>query len=131
MSKSIQKILLDSNCAIEVIAKQPLAESFVAATEVYFPIIAVGELLYGAYNSGRREENTKRVREFVRSVRVLYCNDDTADWYARVRLQLKAIGKPIPMNDMWIAAIALQYGLPVASKDGHFDYVEGIERIEW
>jgi tRNA(fMet)-specific endonuclease VapC len=131
---SIQKdgsLLLDTNCAIEVIAELPLAKSFVEASEVFLPIIAVGELLFGAYNSGRRQANLVRAREFSGSVRVLYCDDDTADWYGRIRHQLKEFGRPIPDNDIWIAAIAMQYDLVLASKDGHFDYVDGLERIEW
>ncbi len=134
MSKLTAKtgsLLLDTNCAIDVIAEHPLARSFIEMPQVYFPITAVGELLFGAYNSGRQKENLLRAHEFVHRVTVLYCDDDTADWYARVRLQLKRSGRPIPTNDMWIAAVALQYGLKIASKDGHFDYVEGLERVEW
>lgn len=128
---TIGRILLDSNCAIAVIAKLPLAEDLLAENDAYLPVTAIGELYYGAYNSARREENLQRARSFAQTVTVLYCDDVTAEFYAKVRSQLKKIGRPIPQNDIWIAAIALQYDLPIASKDKHFDSIEGLERIEW
>ena len=56
---------------------------------------------------------------------------ETADHYARLRNELKQAGMPIPSNDIWIAALACQYGLPVVSRDTHFDRVRGIRRLDW
>ena len=53
----------------------------------------------------------------------------TAGVYAEIRLELKRTGKPIPLNDIWVAALARQHALPVLSNDTHFDLVEGITRI--
>ena len=55
----------------------------------------------------------------------------TAACYAEVRLALKAIGRSIPVNDTWIAAVARQLALPVLSQDAHFDAVKGLQRIAW
>jgi predicted nucleic acid-binding protein len=51
--------------------------------------------------------------------------------YARVRTALKKLGRPIPSNDTWIAALALQYRLPVISRDEHFDAIPGLHREAW
>ena len=131
LTLKIGPVLLDSNCAIEVIARLPVAEAFFSRAESFIPVIVVGELIFGAYNSRRRDENLSGLSEFLEDIPVLDCDSETAEWYAKVRFQLQKIGRPIPANDMWIAALALQHGLKVASKDTHFDYVEGLERIEW
>ena len=55
----------------------------------------------------------------------------TAIAYAGLRVALRRLGRPIPANDAWIAALALQHRLPVLSRDEHFDVVVGIERKSW
>lgn len=55
----------------------------------------------------------------------------TASHYAEVRHQLKKDGRPIPENDVWIAALARQHQLPIVSRDAHFDSVRGIRRLGW
>jgi tRNA(fMet)-specific endonuclease VapC len=62
---------------------------------------------------------------------VLAVDETTTRHYAEIRLQLSSAGTPIPMNDLWIAAIARQPKLPVVSRDGHFDHVTGLTRIGW
>lgn len=57
--------------------------------------------------------------------------DGTAIVYARLRMALRRLGRPIPANDAWIAALALQHRLPVLSRDEHFDVVASIERKSW
>jgi predicted nucleic acid-binding protein len=57
--------------------------------------------------------------------------DETAIAYAGLRLKLRQAGRPIPANDAWIAALALQYRLPVLSRDAHFDAVPGLDRRSW
>jgi len=62
---------------------------------------------------------------------VLEINVETAARYAEVRLELKRAGKPIPQNDMWIAALCREHAMPVLSRDRHFESVKGLERIGW
>lgn len=57
--------------------------------------------------------------------------EETANCYAQIRLELKRAGKPIPANDTWIAALARQHGLPVLTRDGHFDHMKGVSVITW
>ncbi len=67
----------------------------------------------------------------VTVVEVLGADTQTTEHYAQIRLYLERKGVRIPMNDLWIAAIALQHHLPILSRDGHFDVVDGIKRISW
>ena len=76
-----------------------------------------GELRFGALNSRRAHENCERVEALVAGCRVLDVNVTTAEVYADVRLRLKKGGKPIPENDVWIAALCLQHGVPLATSD--------------
>jgi tRNA(fMet)-specific endonuclease VapC len=62
---------------------------------------------------------------------ILYPDAQTLEDYSRIADQLKRSGKPIPQNDMWTAALALQTGMPVLTRDRHFDFVEGISRVGW
>jgi len=62
---------------------------------------------------------------------ILAADEITTRRYAEIRLQLTSAGTPIPMNDLWIAAIARQHKMPVLSRDVHFDHVSGITRIGW
>jgi len=67
----------------------------------------------------------------IRAVRVGLITLATTDSYAAVRLMLRRKGRPIPANDVWIAALALQHRLPVLSRDAHFDSVDGLTRVSW
>jgi predicted nucleic acid-binding protein len=62
---------------------------------------------------------------------VLEVNEETAIWYAELRGRLKEAGTPIPANDAWIAALCQQHGLPILSRDQHFDLIKGLDRIAW
>ena len=63
--------------------------------------------------------------------RVLTVDAGTAERYAEVRDELKRKGRPIPGNDLWIAALTRQHALPLLSQDRHFDFVPGLERLGW
>jgi predicted nucleic acid-binding protein len=62
---------------------------------------------------------------------VLDVNEPTTQYYAEISAELKRMGKPIPTNDLWIAALCRQHGLPLLSRDRHFDAVPGTKRIDW
>lgn len=91
------------------------------------PSIAVGELFLGAYRSRLREENIRRLRDFVREASVLPCDELSSEYYGKTGASLRQKGRPIPQNDLWIAA--LQYDLTLISRDEHFDHVEGLQRV--
>jgi tRNA(fMet)-specific endonuclease VapC len=66
-------------------------------------------LYYGAYKSGRVEKNIQQIRDFIQVSEIIQCDESAADWYGQIKKQLRAKGRPIPENDIWIAAMALQY----------------------
>ena len=99
--------------------------------EVYTSVIVIGELLYGARHSANADRNLERVAELATSIVTLSCDVETADIYARLKQDLRSKGRPIPDNDLWIAATAAQYGLTLLYRDAHFDAIETIQRETW
>lgn len=126
------RFILDTNIIIALFAKDPTIHDCIAkAAEVFVPSIAIGELYFGAYNSQKNQENICRIDEFVLNNTILACNTDTARRYGELKNRLKEKGRPIPENDIWIAAIAKQYGLILVTKDEHFDAVEDLIVEVW
>ena len=124
--------LLDTNVIIGLLADEAAVKGKLAeAEQVFVPSIAIGELCYGARKSGRVKENLALIDEFAASSVVLGCDTDTARRYGEVKSALRLRGRPIPENDIWIAAIALQHELTLATRDVHFDEVEGLELAAW
>ena len=124
------EIALDTNEAIAVLNDAGDAGRWAAGfLTVYLPVPVVGELRFGALNSRRSDENRQRIEGLVKHCTVLDANEATAQVYAAVRLRLKRAGRPIPENDVWIAALCLQHGLPLATSDAHLGYGECLDDI--
>lgn len=102
-----------------------------SAAEVFVPVIAVGELYFGVARSGRPEANRAVLDQFIEPRVVLPCDLAVAREYGRLKGVLKTQGTPLPENDIWIAAMALRYGLTVASRDQHFREIAGLVTVEW
>ena len=98
------------------------------AERIYVPLIVLGELRAGFAAGGREAENLAILRKFLASPRVSILSPDevTTEFYARTFVRLRSKGVTIPMNDLWIAALALQHDLDVCSSDAHFAQVEGL-----
>jgi predicted nucleic acid-binding protein len=95
------------------------------------PVIALGEFRYGISGSRHRAAYEKWLADHLSSFDILAVTEETAVVYAAVRIALKQAGHPIPANDAWIAALALEHRLPVLSRDQHFDVVRGLRRRSW
>ena len=93
--------------------------------------VSIGELLSGFKGRKREQENRSELAEFLDSPRVrLYpVDENTAEFYAEILDELRKNGTPIPTNDIWIASVAFQCGLPLFSKDRHFRQVRGLVLI--
>lgn len=126
------RYLLDTNIVISLIAKEPSTHEHIAsATEIFIPAIVLGELYYGAHKSQKVPENTSRIDEFAASNTILPCDMDTAKRYGEIKNRLKLKGRPIPENDIWIAALAQQYALTLASNDAHFTEIDDLRTETW
>ncbi len=95
----------------------------------YLPYVVLAELYAGAYRSLRSERNLQQISSFLDAVDVLLPDEETPLVYGRVASELAQKGTPIPQNDIWIAAIALQTGLPLATEDNHFRTVSGLNLV--
>ena len=123
------RILIDTNCYSEIDEGDPETINRVqSATEVWVPLIVLGELYAGFELGTQRERNERQLEDFLNrpSVGVLFPDGETARHYGRVFQQLRRQGTPIPTNDIWIAALALQHDLILDSSDKHFMYVPGL-----
>ena len=101
------------------------------ADVIILPVTVLGELLYGALNSAKAEMNVNIIQEFAAYSLVMQIDEAVATCYAKVRLNLKKRGTPIPENDIWIAAACLELEVPLLSRDGHFKYIEELDVCEW
>lgn len=125
-------VLLNTNIVIALFADDAGVKQHVAATaQVFIPSIVLGELHYGALYSSKPRENTERILDLTQKTAILNCDDSTAQFYASIKSDLRRKGKPIPENDIWIAAVALQYTLALATRDTHFDEVDGLQVLKW
>ena len=100
-----------------------------SADRLVVPSVVLGEYYFGVRQSIHRARYEEWLRRYLPLTQVATVTSATANAYADIRLQLKRIGKPIPANDTWIAALARQHALAVLSNDTHFDAVDGVQRI--
>lgn len=95
------------------------------------PVVVLGEFRYGIAASRHRRAYEAWLESELPHFDVLDVTDETAIAYAALRIALRRAGRPIPANDAWIAALALQHRLPVLSRDQHFDAVPNLRRQIW
>ena len=126
------RYLLDTNIIIGMFAEDKAIEEKVQNTEKLFlasPV--VGELYYGARKSNRPIENLTRVNRLTQRFPLFSSGLETAQWFGIIKNQLRRKGRPIPNNDIWIAAIAMQHDLILVTRDAHFDEVESLQTERW
>lgn len=126
--------LLDTNIVIaalkrEVEVRRRIEEA--PAGSLFVSVVTLGELRFGARKSGRVGENLRKIEAFASESDVLSCDEATARLYGDVKDGLRRKGRPIPENDVWISAAALQSGLALANRDSHFDHIEGLRTERW
>jgi tRNA(fMet)-specific endonuclease VapC len=126
---ALKNLLLDTNAYSAFKQGQPEAvEVLQHAPNISFDSIVIGELLSGFASGTREAKNRQELEEFCSSRRVqrFLVDDDTAEHYARISSKLRRRGRPVPTNDMWIAASAFQHDLAVFTYDPHFQYIDGL-----
>jgi predicted nucleic acid-binding protein len=125
-------VILDTNALSAAADGDPAVQDVVAGAErIAVPVIVLGEYRLGIAQSRQRKAYEEWLREWMDTVSVLDVDQETTYEYARIGLELKKIGKPIPANDLWIAALCRQHSLALLSRDRHFDFVPGIQRRGW
>jgi predicted nucleic acid-binding protein len=125
-------VILDTN-ALSAVADGDTAavEILAKADQVAVPVIVLGEYRYGIAQSRNQKAYANWLKALINDCMVLDVNETTTLYYAEITLELKRNGKPIPTNDIWIAALCRQHALPLLSRDRHFDLVAGTTRISW
>ena len=122
------RLLVDTNIVIALFSGDPVAiERLEADPDLFLCVHVLGELRYGALASSRVEQNLARLDWFSSTVPVLPCDSETALHYSTIRFSLRKKGRPIPENDIWIAAIARQHGLTLLSRDAHFRQIPSLD----
>ncbi len=130
--KANGKLAVDTNAVIAYREGISGACSLIEkADTIVLPVTVLGELLYGAANSARPQENERIVHKFSAQCALIPIDQNIAVRYANVRLHLKKIGRPIPENDIWVAAICLEFDVTLLTLDNHFKYVNDLKVVNW
>jgi tRNA(fMet)-specific endonuclease VapC len=125
-------VLLDSSAVIKHFRDANAVTAQLAACgELYLPGPALAELYYGAFRSDRPQRHLDDIGKFLIAAQVLSPDQDTSRHDGMIAAQLARKGTPIPQNDIWMAALSIQCGLPLATPDRHFEHVEGLTVIFW
>lgn len=123
------RVLLDSNAYAQLMrGREQVGRIVRGSEEVLLSTVVLGELLYGFRHGSRYERNARQMRAFLDNpyVSVVPVGETTADRYSRIAASLRAKGRPIPTNDVWIAAHVMETGADLVSADRHFEHVDGI-----
>ncbi len=123
------KLLLDTNRLSDALAGvDDVLERLESAESLHVPVIALGEMRSGFLRGGRSAANETRLSWFLsqNGVFTLGVDGPVSHRYAALHHVLHKKGRPIPTNDLWIAAIAIEHGLVVYTRDAHFESVPGL-----
>jgi tRNA(fMet)-specific endonuclease VapC len=125
-------LILDTNALSATADNDPDAIKVVStATYLAVPVVAIGEYRRGIALSRHAGRYSEWLDSFLDACEILDITNETSNHYAVIHLELKQIGKPIPVNDLWIAALCRQHKLPLLSRDRHFDVVRDLKRVDW
>jgi tRNA(fMet)-specific endonuclease VapC len=125
-------VILDTNALPAFIDGDPkIGEILRRQARAAIPVIVLGEYRYGIATSRHRRAYEAWLASHLTQFDILTITEHTTIAYAALRVELKRRGRPIPANDAWIAALALEHRLPVISRDEHFGHVAGLEWVGW
>jgi tRNA(fMet)-specific endonuclease VapC len=123
------KLILDTNAYVGFKTGLPdLVDFLLKASLILISPIILGELIFGFRNGTRLQENMDELHQFIShgAVEVVQIGEITADRYSRIAEQLKRQGTPIPTNDIWVAAQAMEQGAELVTMDHHFEKISGL-----
>ena len=125
----MRPILLDTNAYTDfMLGKDQIVELIALAERIYLNSTVLGELLGGFSVGKKTSQNRLELTKFLSSPRVtiLSVTNNTADFYAEIYANLRRKGRPIPSNDMWIAASAMESSAILITRDSHFNHIENL-----
>ena len=128
----MKRILLDTNAYVRYLQGDPNVLRMLSDAEsVYMSIFVIGELLTGFKGGAKETRNRNILEEFLgkSTVRILSATMDTAEFFSSIKNELRRAGAPIPINDVWIAAHAMETGSLLVTFDSHFQHDYGL--IVW
>lgn len=127
-----RNLILDTNALSAAAEEHPgLAAILANAQQLALPVVVIGEYRFGIAQSRHRARYQRWLDSLIADCPVLDVSVETTHHYAAIGIELKRAGTPIPTNDIWIAALCRQHGLPLLSRDRHFDAISGIQRLGW
>lgn len=125
-------ILLDTGPIIAHLrGKIDITELAPGGALLFTSLFTVGELRKGIYKVINPDRERTKIETLMENIVVIMPDEITADIYAQVAADLEKRGQKIPENDVWIAAMALEYDMILARGDAHFDWVPGLDRLRW
>ncbi len=125
-------MILDTNALSSLLAAdRTLLQVISRYSHFCLPVIVLGEYRFGLAGSRDSDRLGRLLDEMEDVLEVLALDRQTVRPYASLREQLKVAGTPIPSNDIWIAALAVQHQQPIVSRDAHFDVIAGVTRVSW
>jgi len=125
------RVALDTNRITDLFRGDlELAEQLGTAEEVWIPLFALGEIKAGFQGGTQQRRNEHLLNRLLAkpTVGVLLPSRETAEHYARIFVQLRRAGTPVPDNDLWIAALVLEHDLALITRDRHFERIPQIIR---
>jgi tRNA(fMet)-specific endonuclease VapC len=125
----VRNIVLDTSAYTRLlVGQEDVLEAISTAETVFFSVFVLGELYAGFAGGPRERENNSILQRFLLkpSVKILNATSETAAVFGLVQSNLKKAGTPLPINDVWIAAHAIETGSLVVTYDAHFKAVSGL-----
>jgi len=125
-------MIVDTNALSAAADDDPAVIALLAqADQVAIPVVVLGEYRYGIAQSRNRASYANWLKGLLQDCLVLDIHEPTTHYYAEITHELRQKGRPIPTNDIWIAALCRQHKFSLLSRDRHFDLVPGTKRIGW
>jgi tRNA(fMet)-specific endonuclease VapC len=123
------RVLLDTNAYVMFKRNQSdVVETIVRSELILISPIMLGELMFGFRNGTRFKQNLEELNNFLEHeiVELAQIGKITSDRYSRIAAKLKSKGRPIPTNDIWIAAQSMEHGAELITSDKHFEEIDGL-----
>jgi tRNA(fMet)-specific endonuclease VapC len=125
-------MILDTNAVSALLAGDARLGDLLAETaKLHLPVVVIGEYRFGMLRSREKVSLTHLFDALIRESIVLRLEEKTTEHYAAVREELRRKGRPIPENDVWIAALARQFDLTIISRDQHFAEISSLRALSW